>query len=269
MTLRNNEHALRKFDRWLREHGHDAADVAPLHVEEYFETLLSEYQVSTAQRHLSTIRAAYAYAIKVGKTTSDPTATVELPRLPDAEPATYTNDELRAIDAVLTSRGERQLLYLLAYAGLRRFECTSLRYADVDEAHQQLRILGKGGKLRRVPVQPRLAHVLESDRDAGCFVLRTKYGLPMSVRTFNSRLQEILDRANVDGGLRPAHKFRKTVATSLNENGARESVIDQILGWAPSTVRSRYYTRIGDDLSRRTILLVYGDDEALAGTSVI
>jgi len=133
-----------------------------------------------------------------------------------------------------TRSSEQALLLLLAYAGLRRFECTGLRYADVDLEQQQLRVLGKGGKLRRVPIHPHLAAALRSpEHRPDGFVLRNRWGRPMSVNAFDARLRSILKTAGVDGGTRPAHKFRKAVATSLNENGARESVIGQIMGWAP------------------------------------
>jgi integrase len=82
---------------------------------------------------------------------------------------------------------------------------------------------------------------------------------PMSAFTFNRKLRVLLDRARVDGGRRPAHKFRKTLATSLFENGAQERVIDRIFGWAPTTVRDRHYTRVADVLMKRAILLAYED----------
>src|SRR4051794_3439571 len=102
-TIKNNIHALRKFDTWLRENDLEPASVSRFHAEEYFAELLGEYAVSTVKRHLLIVRAAYGYAIRRGEIDTDPTGEVELPRLADVEPETYTNTQLRSIRAASLS----------------------------------------------------------------------------------------------------------------------------------------------------------------------
>jgi integrase len=73
-------------------------------------------------------------------------------------------------------------------------------------------------------------------------------------------LEPLLRRAGVDGGSRPAHKFRATVQTVLFEEGVRTDVIDKMLGWAPSNVRQRYYSRVRDEAMYEAILKLYVSD---------
>jgi integrase len=120
-------------------------------------------------------------------------------------------------------------------------------------------VRGKGGKLRRVPIHPVLAEVLLQHRlrTGG---QQTVLGRGGSLRNVNQRIENLLKRAGVDGGNRPAHRFRKTVATVLFEEGVQTDVIDRIMGWAPQSIRSRYYTRIPEAAMVEAVLRLYQSD---------
>ncbi len=100
-TLVCNTHALRKLDLWLVARGIRAADMRPLDYELYFEEQLGRYAISTLHHDLSIVRAACRYGARHDLLEGDPTLDVKLPRVPDIEPATYSNDELRAILAAV------------------------------------------------------------------------------------------------------------------------------------------------------------------------
>lgn len=180
--------------------------------------------------------------------------------MPDVEPETYTNEDLRCILAEVGDDAEQAITHLLIYAGLRRHEIIGLEWKDVEFERQQMKVLGKGGKLRLVPLHPVLQDALAELRVVSTHVVVSAWKRRMSTFTFNRKLRDLLQRADVCGGRRPAHKFRKTLATSLFEHGAQERVIDRIFGWAPTTVRDRHYTRVADVLMQRAILLAYEDD---------
>ena len=81
----------------------------------------------------------------------------------------------------------------------------------------------------------------------------------MSPPHFQKVWTDVLKRAGVELK-QPAHAFRKTVATVLYEQGVREDFIDKIMGWAPSSVRSKYYSRVADNSIHASILRLYQDD---------
>jgi integrase len=64
----------------------------------------------------------------------------------------------------------------------------------------------------------------------------------------------------VCGGNRPAHRFRKTAATSLYEEGVPTDTIDKIFGWSAHSIRVLYYTRIPDTSLYGGILKLYASD---------
>ena len=164
LTLKAIRHALGQTQRWLDEHDLAAGDLTLLACEEYFDELLERQAVSTVRRHLAYVRAAYRYAVRHELVERDPTADVRLPRLPDHDPATYSNEQLRAIHAAVRSEREELVFFLFAFAGLRLGEVAGLEWRQVEFEHWQLRLAGKGGKLRLVPLHPAVTELLREQR---------------------------------------------------------------------------------------------------------
>jgi integrase len=257
-TVSRAFYALRRLERWLDEAGIAPADVDESTLETYVAWLRSSVANTSAKSETEKLKAAYKYAVRVGLLESNPAAYIEVPALEDREPETYTNEELRRIRAALIDDFEDVLFHGLAYTGLRRFELAALKWSDVDLEQATMRVMGKGGKLRKAPIHPRLAEVLvrRKQKNGGEYVL----GDGGSTRNVNHRLAKLLARAGIDGGNRPAHRFRATVQCSLYEEGVREDVIDRILGWAPRTIRQRYYSRVRDETAYEAILRLYRSD---------
>lgn len=259
LTIRNSSQALRKVQSVMDEWNLDPSTVTKLEMEELFSSLLSEYAVSTVALYLRVTRAAYSYAVKLDTITSDPTSEVKLPKQQDVEPETLTNAELRAILRNVANDREYLLFHLLAYTGLRKHEVKNLKWEDVDLQNAQLKIVGKGGKLRHVPIHPALAEVLSETPRECAFVLTTNRGERIGDTSFYRTLEGMLTRAGIQK-TQPAHVFRKTVATVLYEEGVQPDTIDKIMGWAPSTVRTKFYTRIPDTSLQAAILKLYSSD---------
>lgn len=263
LTVKANLDALRRLDGWLTEQEIKAAELSLLACERYFADMLDDVAASTVRRHLAVVRAAYRYGIRHQLVGHDPTGDVRLPRLPDWEPATYRNEELRAIYAAIGSEREEVVFFLLAFAGLRLCEASELSWAEVDFDRDQLKLVGKGGKLRLVPLHPVLARVLREHqrraRPGRAHVIGTIHDRRLAHRTWIDTVGSLVRRAGVevDG---PSHAFRRTVATAMHEQGVRTAVIDRIMGWAPRTVRERHYVRIAPQIMRDAILTLYRDD---------
>jgi integrase len=186
-----------------------------------------------------------------------------LPSLPDREPATYSNEQLRAILAAVRSEREELVFFLFAFAGLRLCEAAALSWQEVEFERRQLKVIGKGGKLRLVPLHPALAQVLRDHkqraRPGRAHVVGSIHDQRLAHRTWIETVRRLVDRAGVeiDG---PSHAFRRTVATVMHEQGVRTAVIDRIMGWAPRTVRERHYVRIAPQVMHEAMLTLYRDD---------
>jgi integrase len=202
----------------------------------------------------------------------NPAEYVKAPSVDEAEPYVYANEELRRIRAAVRTDLEEVIFYGFANTGLRRCELCKLKpeaHADIDRRgnrvnyvdfeRQEIKVIGKRGKFRKVPLHPTLAEAwaahLRRNPDS-----KTILGKGGSPRNVNERVEQLLRRAGVDGGNRPAHKFRARVQTVLCEEGVRTDVIDKMLGWAPSSVRQRYYSRVRDEAMYEAILKLYVSD---------
>jgi integrase/recombinase XerC len=261
LTLKAVRHALRQTQRWLDAEGIAAAELSLLQCEEYFDRLLGEQAVSTVRRHLAYVRAAYRYGLRHELVERDPTADVRLPWLPDIEPATYSSDELKAIHAAIRCEREEVCFFLFAFAGLRLGEVAGLRWARVDFDRWQLRLIGKGGKFRLVPLHPAVNEVLreQQQRSRDEYVLSTIKGQRLAARTLGRAARELVNRAGVEIE-QPSHAFRRTVATVMYEQGVRTRVIERIMGWAPRRMHERHYLRVADEPMHEAILGLYHDD---------
>lgn len=247
--------ALARYEAWTLAEGISVDGASEVDVEEYVAHMSTVLAATTAHRETGYLKAAYRYAVRRGTVPQSPAVHVEAPRVPEREPEVFTNDELRALRGAVTSGEELILFYGLAYTGLRRHELAQLRWGDLDPSQGYVTVVGKGGKIRRVPLHPLLVDRVEPfrRRDDDPVVVGT-------TRTLNRRLDALMDRAGVRGGNRPAHRFRKTVATSLTEEGVSPDVIDKIMGWAPSSMRARYYSRLPEKALQDAIRKLYASD---------
>ncbi len=258
-TPARNRYSLARLNGWFSELGIDPKDATEVLLEEYVAWLSATYAETTAKCETTHMKAAYRYAVRLGVIDKSPAENVEPPKVPEVEPEVFSNAELRQIRASIMDDLEEALFYGLAYGGFRRHELVELTCDAVEFEQQFVTVRGKGGKLRRVPLHPVLAEVLAAQRRRNP-ASSTVLGRGGSARNVNHRLGKLLERAGVDGGNRPAHRFRKTVATVLYEEGVQTDTIDKIMGWAPTSVRQRYYTRVADRSLYEAILKLYVSD---------
>jgi site-specific recombinase XerD len=134
---------------------------------------------------------------------------------------------------------------LMLGCGLRAFDVTQLDVDDVDLAQRVLRVHGKGGKVRLVPVPELVADLLAVHLDGmgdGPLV-RTDGGHRLSAERLRARLTSALYRAGVKHGPldgRSSHVLRRTCATALLESGASLVDVQAVLGHADLSSTSRY-----------------------------
>lgn len=254
-TVARCRRALERFDGWCRSIDAWPSDVSEVDIEEYVAWMAGALATTTAHRETGYVKAAYRYAARRGTVKSSPAAHVEAPKVPEKEPEVFSNAELRRMRQALSNDEEYKIFYGLAFTGMRRHELAQLKWSDFDPELGYLVVTGKGGKMRRIPLHPKLVAIWRSLRgnDDDSIVSGT-------TRTINRHLNAVLRRAGVNGGNRPAHRFRKTVATSLTEEGVSPDVIDKILGWAASSMRARYYSRLPEKALQDAIERLYASD---------
>lgn len=259
-TLSGFSAASDRLDRWLWRRGMDAEQATYADLEEYFDTLdLGPASRATHMRH---VKAAYNYAVKRGAIRHNPALDLELPEPDPREPRTISTEVLREIKSGLRLQRDWLFFHLLAYTGMRRSEIRGLVWDDgsadgqsvVQLDKQTIRVWGKGRKRRLVPIHPALGEVLAQEgEDPGRFVIHStgRQGVAIdTIQRMSKRLHPVYT----------PHDYRRTVMTSLGNNGVSDHLIDRILGWSPDTIRERFYRNVAPPELHQAILRLYADD---------
>jgi site-specific recombinase XerD len=224
-----------------------------------FAAVLSERGISKAgvARKLAAIRAFYGALLRSGTVTSNPADLVATPKQDRKLPRVLSREEMQTLlDGIpagtpLEMR-DRAMLELAYSCGLRAEEVVNLNTDSPDFDGERLRIEGKGGKTRLVPMgepaQAALTGYLERGRRAlvGAgderALLVSKSGRRLHPSDVRRRLQRWVREAAIAGGVSP-HALRHSFATHLLEGGADLRSIQELLGHA-SLSTTQVYTQV-------------------------
>lgn len=180
-----------------------------------------------------------------------------IPRLSQAEAARAVGDraDLRRGSAGALQLRDRAMLELLYGSGLRRQELCDLELSGLDFEHETVRVVGKGAKLRTVPLtepavaaldawlaegRPTLVRDRPARADDAVFVSRT--GRPLDGSTVYRVVRRALAGIDRAGG---PHLLRHATGTHLLEgppggDGAHLRVVQEVLGHASLATTQRY-----------------------------
>jgi site-specific recombinase XerD len=211
----------------------------------------------TVSRKLAGLRACFRVLVEHGLMEANPAELLASPKLPQRLPRALKPADVSALlDGIPTStplETRDRALFELAYAcGLRAEELVDLDVGSLDFDGEQVRVEGKGGKTRFVPVgEHALAAVtryLERARralDAGTgepALFLSKTGRRLSTSDVRRRLRTWARHAAAQGAVHP-HALRHSFATHLLEGGADLRAIQAMLGHA-SISTTQVYTRV-------------------------
>ncbi len=207
---------------------------------------------TTIARKLAAIRTFYRQMVERGELEANPAELVSSPKkdayLPRVLRADEVSDLLEAIPASTPlDLRDRALLELAYSAGLRAEELVALELTNIDPDAEEVRVDGKGGRTRVVPVGEPAWRAMERylgrgrpalDSGHGNVLFLSKSGRRLSTSDVRRRLRLQARRA----GISP-HTLRHSFATHLLEGGADLRAIQELLGHA-SIGTTQTYTRV-------------------------
>ena len=188
---------------------------------------------------------------------ADPSRGMATGPLPKHDPLPYkrpTPDTLtmEEIDAIIDAMGprDRALFLCLFHGGLRRGEAINMEWKDVDFDGGALRIHGKGGKVRIVPMTETLKSSLRAllggrQRNGHVFRSRVRGGVLVDIRR---PLKTAVEKAGIMKHVHP-HMLRHSFATVLLESGADLRSIQGLLGHESITT-TQIYTHVTKERNR-------------------
>ena len=170
----------------------------------------------------------------------------------EAEVVVFSEDEVERLLFHLENQEQvalrdKTLVYILLYAGLRVGELVNLKIQDLDLLTMSIKVVGKGGKYREVPLKPEVAEIikeyLESDRKESPYakssqLLVTQRSGKMDTDTVNKVLKKLGKSLNMT--IFP-HKFRHTFCTRLLKKGVDLTTVAKLAGHANIQTTASYY----------------------------
>jgi integrase/recombinase XerD len=211
----------------------------------------------SAARYVSALKRFYRHLLRESRIAADPTRNLDTPKLPRQLPGTLSEAEVETLLAapdVQTATGlrDRAMLEVLYATGLRVSELTGLRLTALNLADGVLRVTGKGGKDRLVPLgeaavdwtRRYLAEargVILGQRVSDA-VFVTARGEAMTRQTFWHLIKRHARAAGVERALSP-HTLRHAFATHLINHGADLRVVQLLLGHSDIST-TQIYTHV-------------------------
>jgi integrase/recombinase XerC len=271
-TRRAYEHDAREFVQWCERGGcPDASALDHRVLRRYLAYLQTRgFSRSSTARKAASVRAYLRHLRRRGVLGRDVAAAVQapkgvrrLPRMPRRKEAAALLDDLVAGTESDDPRARQDLaiVELLYGAGLRVSECCGLDVGDVDLRRRTVTVLGKGAKVRRLPLG-------EPARDAVAGYLRCARGALPAARQpsamaadalfLNARgrrmtprdVRRVLERHPLaDGRSLHPHALRHAYATHLLEGGADLRAVQELLGHA-DVGTTQIYTHVTRELMR-------------------
>ncbi len=232
--------------------------VTQVEVQKYLAFCLANgVKASSSSRILSTLRRFYRYQIRENQMQEDPCSHVLSPKLGRPLPKSLSESDVEALlGAPNTNKAiglrDRAMLETLYATGLRVSELVELLVNEINLTVGVLRIVGKGGKERLVPVgeqasdwisryllQARAELIKQKASDA---VFVTNRGAGMTRQAFWHLIKKYAVVAGIESSLSP-HTLRHAFATHLLNHGADLRSIQMLLGHSDLST-TQIYTHV-------------------------
>lgn len=231
------------------------------HLELFFSQKIEQdlLKVSSIKQTLSAIRQFYVFAIQLGATCQNPTLGYRLKSQPRPLPEITTEALMaRLLDqpppdnpkqACLWVR-DKAMFELMYSSGLRLSELVGLDVADVDMSNKNVCVLGKGGKMRLVPVGKKALEALQAylpyrqawQKDTQALFISERHGKRLSQRAVQLRLKACALSAGIDQNLYP-HLLRHCFASHMLSASGDLRAIQEMLGHS-SISTTQIYTQV-------------------------
>jgi integrase/recombinase XerC len=226
----------------------------------YLAKRVQERTRSTVGRELTSVKSFYRYLVREGIVERNPAQGIPTPKHRRPTPKVLSVDEVLALLATPDTRTvlglrNRAALELLYSSGLRVSELVDLNLTDIHGESGVVRVRGKGGRERIVPVGRSAMQALrdylnrrieleQSGASPQALFLNQRGGR-LTGRSVARMLDRYIQRCSQRRGVSP-HSLRHTFATHLLDAGADLRAIQEMLGHRSLTTTQRYtYVSMG------------------------
>jgi len=228
---------------------------------------------TTANRRLAAMKSFFKYAVKQGWLEKNPVSDISLAKIQRRLPHYLDFEEVvRVLETpdrtTLSGCRDRAIMETLYSSGLRVQELVSLNLKDINLERGYVKVWGKGGRERLVPLGSQAAAAIENylhksrdirrqnrqDGPEGALFLNLKGGR-LTDRSVRDIVRKYCLQAGTKEILSP-HGFRHSFATHLLDNGADLRVVQELLGHK-SISSTQVYTHVSRAKLRKIYRLAH------------
>ncbi|MCH9853243.1 MAG: site-specific tyrosine recombinase XerD [Alphaproteobacteria bacterium] len=264
---------LSDYQQFLHEQESNVTDVdARLLMLWHADAKMRGHQASSIARKFSAIRQLHKFMLIEQWRDDNPTKLLKMPKLGRKLPKIISDEEMQNLFDVLEDMQKSQphdairltcLLEILYGSGLRVSELVSLPLSAILSDAKLLRVMGKGGKERIVPLSDLALEALTAwisirhlyvpknkEEDKGfIFPSKSKQG-HLTRQRFGQMLKELAVLANIPPEKISPHVVRHAFASHLLNNGAGLLSVQKMLGHADITTTQIYTHILSDELKK-------------------
>jgi len=258
-TLASYRLDLKSLLGWLSHHDSSLLQVQAIDLQSFLaERVEGGYKATSSARLLSAMRRLFQYLNRESLRVDDPTALLSSPKLPQRLPKDLSEAQVDAllaapsVDVPLELR-DKAMLELLYATGLRVSELVGLTLSDLSLRQGVVRVIGKGGKERLVPLGEEAVYWIENYFEHGRpwllngvaidVVFPSNRAQKMTRQTFWHRIKHYAILAGIDAERLSPHVLRHAFATHLLNHGADLRVVQMLLGHSDLST-TQIYTHV-------------------------
>ena len=230
----------------------DVENIRRADIREYVSALIQYgFSKKSVERKLSALRGFFKYLKRIQVISSNPVLGIQNPKeeryLPMVIPEKRINEMLdNWIPESIMEARDKSIIELMYSSGLRASEVISLKWENLDLKTMELRVKGKGGKERIVPLGKRAREALKvyvnflGDKlNKSNFVFLNRFGKKLSRKGLWLIIKKRFETMAFMYGVHP-HTLRHSFATHLLNHGADLRSIQELLGHASLATTSIY-----------------------------
>ncbi len=215
------------------------------------------YSISSSARWVSSVKGFYRHALRKGRIGIDPSDSLSQPKQGRSLPSSLNEIQVRELLSAPNTENaigfrDRTMLELMYASGLRISELVNLITAAVNLRQGVVRVTGKGGKERLVPVGDEALGWVELYKaekrqaipgsESTNALFPSRRGKFMTRQNFWYAVKRYADVAGIDQDISP-HTLRHAFATHLLNHGADLRAVQMMLGHADLST-TQIYTHI-------------------------
>jgi len=251
------------FAAFIREQGMPAnpRSLRREHVEVFIQEQLDRWTPATAHNRYRSLQAFFKWLAIEGEINTSPMADMRPPRVPERLTPVLLMDDIKRLlraceGSAFEDRRDAALIRLYLTTGIRKAEGAGLRYSEVDPATNDVdldagiaRVVGKGGRERVIPLDPRTVKAM--DRYVRVRGRHRHADLPWlwlgpKGRLTGEGIRQMVERRAEQAGLGHIHlhQFRHSMAHHWLADGGTETDLMRIAGWRSDQMLRRYAASI-------------------------